>query len=194
MLNLGAQSCYNEDQARHHDLQPAITKIDMANGAIQTRIIKKYPNRRLYDTDVSRYITVADVRDLVMQGVEFKVVDANSSEDLTRPTLLQIILEQESGGQPLFTADILSKMIRFYGDSVQGVFSTYLEKSLELFVEQQTKLQRQVRDMISGNTPFELMADLTQRNLDIWRDMQRNFLKAAGVKLPPERKSSDDES
>lgn len=164
----------------------------MADKTGQTRIIKKYPNRRLYDTRVSRYITVADVRDLVMQGVEFRVVDANSNEDITRATLLQIIMEQESGGQPLFTADILSKMIRFYGDSVQGVFSTYLEKSLELFVEQQAQLQRQVRDIIAGNTPFEVMADLTQRNLEIWRDMQRNFLKAAGVKAPPDRKKSDD--
>jgi polyhydroxyalkanoate synthesis repressor PhaR len=164
----------------------------MANSAEQPRIIKKYPNRRLYDTQASRYITVADVRELVMQGVDFKVVDANSSEDITRSTLLQIIIEQESGGQPLFTADILSKMIRFYGDSVQGVFSSYLEETLELFVEQQRRLQRQVRDMMGSKTPFELMADLTQRNLEIWRDMQRNFLKAAGVKLPPDRDSSNE--
>lgn len=166
----------------------------MAKGVGQIRVIKKYPNRRLYDTQVSRYITVADVRDLVMQGVEFKVVDANSNEDITRPTLLQIIMEQESEGQPLFTSAILSKMIRFYGDSVQGVFSTYLERSLELFVEQQTRLQRQVRDMIGGNTPLEMMADLTQRNLEIWREMQRNFLKAAGVNVPTERHESGDDS
>ncbi len=156
----------------------------MTNKAQQTRIIKKYPNRRLYDTEVSRYITMADVRELVIQGLEFRVIDANSNEDITRTTLLQIILEQESEGQPLFSADILSKMIRFYGGSVQGIFSTYLEKTLELFVEQQTRLQKQMRNMISGNTPFELMADLTQRNLEIWRDMQRNFLKVAGIKLP----------
>lgn len=166
--------------------------MNMANKTGQTRIIKKYPNRRLYDTEVSRYITVADVRDLVMRGVEFKVVDANSNADITRPTLLQIIMEQEAGGEPLFTADILSKIIRFYGDSVQGVFSTYLEKSLELFVEQQAQLQKQVRNMIGGNTPFELMADMTQRNLEIWRDMQRNFLKAAGVKAPPERGKTEE--
>ncbi|MBA2492991.1 MAG: polyhydroxyalkanoate synthesis repressor PhaR [Gammaproteobacteria bacterium] len=165
----------------------------MATKAGQIRIIKKYPNRRLYDTEVSRYITVADVRELVMRGGEFKVVDANSNADITRPTLLQIIMEQEAGGEPLFTADILSKMIRFYGDSVQGVFSSYLEKSLELFVEQQSQLQRQVRNMISGNTPFELMADLTQRNLEIWRDMQRNFLKAAGVKAPPPERDKTEE-
>lgn len=164
----------------------------MASKSGQSRIIKKYPNRRLYDTEISRYITVADVRELVMQGVEFKVVDANSNEDITRPTLMQIILEQESGGQPLFTANILAKIIRFYGDSVQGVFSTYLEKSLELFIEQQAQLQRQVRNMIGGNTPFELMADLTQRNLEIWRDMQRNFLKAAGVNAPPDSNKPGD--
>jgi polyhydroxyalkanoate synthesis repressor PhaR len=163
----------------------------MSERAGPTRIIKKYPNRRLYDTRISRYITVADVRDLVMQGIEFKVVDANSNEDITRPTLLQIILEQESGGQPLFTADILSKMIRFYGDSVQGVLSTYLEKSLELFVEQHSQFQRQMRGMMGGNTPFELMTDLAQRNLEIWRDMQRNFLKAAGVRVPPDRQSDE---
>jgi polyhydroxyalkanoate synthesis repressor PhaR len=160
----------------------------MANKIESVRTIKKYPNRRLYDTAVSRYITVADVRDLVMQGIEFKVIDANSNDDITRPTLLQIILEQESGGQPLFSADILSKMIRFYGDSIQGVFSTYLEKSLELFVEQQTQLQRQMRNMIGGNAPLEMMADLTQRNVEIWHDMQRNFLKAVGVNAPPDSK------
>ena len=163
----------------------------MAERAGPTRIIKKYPNRRLYDTQISRYITVADVRDLVMQGIEFKVIDANSNEDITRPTLLQIILEQESGGQPLFTADILAKMIRFYGDSVQGVFSTYLEKSLELFVEQHAQFQRQMRGMMGANTPFELMADLAQRNLEIWRDMQRNFLKATGVRIPANRRSDE---
>lgn len=166
----------------------------MAGKSELLRIIKKYPNRRLYDTEASRYITVADVRDLVMQGVDFKVIDANSNDDITRPTLLQIILEQESGGQPLFTADILSKMIRFYGDSVQGVFSSYLEKSLDLFVEQQAQLQRQVRNMIGGNTPFELMADMTQRNLEIWRDMQRNFLKSAGVAVPSDDKKADDKN
>ncbi|HEX2242276.1 MAG TPA: polyhydroxyalkanoate synthesis repressor PhaR, partial [Gammaproteobacteria bacterium] len=81
----------------------------MTNKAQQIRIIKKYPNRRLYDTEVSRYITMADVRELVIQGLEFRVIDANSNDDITRTTLLQIILEQESEGQPLFSADILSK-------------------------------------------------------------------------------------
>ena len=96
----------------------------------EVRTIKKYPNRRLYDTELSRYITLSDVRELVLKGVDFRVVAANSDEDLTRSILLQIIIEQESGGEPLFTTEVLSKMIRFYGDTVQGAFTSYLEKSL----------------------------------------------------------------
>lgn len=152
-----------------------------------SRIIKKYPNRRLYDTEQSRYITLADVHKLVTEGVEFKVVDANSKEDLTRGILLQIILEQEHGAQPLFTTEILSKMIRFYGDSVQGVFSNYLEKTLSLFVEQQTRMQKQIQDLMSTN-PLDAMADLSKRNLEIWQEMQRNFLRASG--LNPESEGS----
>ena len=149
----------------------------------EQRIIKKYPNRRLYDTQLSRYITLADVRELVMQVVDFKVIDANTHEDLTRSILLQIIIEQETGGEPLFTTDILSKMIRFYGDSIQGVFSNYLEKSLNLFVEQQIRVQNQLKEMVSTN-PLDTMADLTKRNLEIWQEMQDSFLKASGLDAP----------
>ena len=145
------------------------------------RKIKKYPNRRLYDTEQSRYITVADVRDLVVRGVGFKVVDTQTNEDLTRSVLLQIIMEQENGkGEPLFSTKILAKFIQFYGDSVQSVFSSYLEKSLNLFTEQQTQLQKQVENMVTNN-PVDAMTDLSTRNLEIWRDMQDNFFKAAGV-------------
>lgn len=143
------------------------------------RTIKKYPNRRLYDTELSRYITLADVRDLVMQEKDFIVVDTNSKEDLTRSILLQIIIEQESGGDPMFSADILSKMIRFYGDSVQGVFSSFLEKSLGLFIEQQARLQKQIREVMT-TTPVGTVADMTKQNLEIWQEMQENFLKAYG--------------
>ncbi len=145
------------------------------------RIIKKYPNRRLYDTAISRYITLANVRDLVKQGTDFQVIDTNSHEDITRSILLQIILDQESGSEPLFTTAILSKMIRFYGDSVQDVFSSYLEKVLGLFVEQQTRLQHQIQELMTSN-PVDTMADLTKRNLEIWQEMQENFLKSSGLK------------
>ncbi len=149
----------------------------------EPRIIKKYPNRRLYDTELSRYITLSDVRDLVLKGIDFRVVGANNEEDLTRSILLQIIIEQESGGEPLFTTEILSKMIRFYGDTVQGAFTSYLEKSLSLFMEQQKLVQDQMRNAFSGN-PLNAMTQLTQRNLEIWREMQESFLKAAGVSMP----------
>lgn len=152
----------------------------------EPRIIKKYPNRRLYDTELSRYITLSDVRDLVLKGVDFKVVGANSDEDLTRSILLQIIIEQESGGEPLFTTQILSKMIRFYGDTVQGAFTSYLEKSLSLFMEQQKLVQDQMRNVFTGS-PLNAMTQLTQRNLEIWREMQESFLKAAGVSMPKAR-------
>ncbi len=146
----------------------------------EPRIIKKYPNRRLYDTELSRYITLSDVRDLVLKGVDFRVVAANSDEDLTRSILLQIIIEQESGGEPLFTTEVLSKMIRFYGDSVQGAFTNYLEKSLALFMEQQKLMQDQMRNVFSGS-PLDAMTQLTQRNLEIWKEIQQSFLKAAGL-------------
>jgi polyhydroxyalkanoate synthesis repressor PhaR len=91
------------------------------------RIIKKYPNRRLYDTEVSRYITLADVRSLVMAGVEFRVVDTSNDDDITRAILLQIMLEEESGGEPLFTANMLAQIIRFYGGTLHGLFARYME-------------------------------------------------------------------
>lgn len=159
----------------------------------EPRIIKKYPNRRLYDTELSRYITLSDVRELVLKGVQFRVVAANTDEDLTRGILLQIIIEQEAGGEPLFTTEILSKMIRFYGDTVQGVFTSYLEKSLSLFMEQQKLVQDQMRNVFTGN-PLNAMTQLTQRNLEIWKEIQQSFLKAAGLSQSPREKQSSKES
>ena len=143
------------------------------------RIIKKYPNRRLYDTELSRYVTLANVRELVMQGANIKVIDANTNEGLTRSILLQIIIEQESGSNPLFTKEILSKLIRFYGNSVQGVFSNYLEESLDLFIEQQAHVQKQIQAMMSG-TPVDSMADLAKRNLKLWKEIQEQLIKRIG--------------
>jgi len=148
------------------------------------RIIKKYPNRRLYDTELSRYITFSDIRDLVMKGVEFQIVDSSSKEDLTRATLLQIMLEEESGGEPLFTANMLAQIIRFYGGSVQGLFTRYLEESLGMFEQQQQAL----REAMNGN-PMELMTEMAQRNMDLWSDMQKNFLDSMGVDLNAGKKT-----
>lgn len=93
------------------------------------RVIKKYPNRRLYDTDTSTYITLAEIKQLVMDSESFAVVDAKSGEDLTRSILLQIILEEEANGSPMFTAPVLSNIIRFYGHAMQGMMGGYLEKT-----------------------------------------------------------------
>src|SRR5210317_1728797 len=103
----------------------------------EKRIIKKYPNRRLYDTEESRYITLEDIRKLVLNNKEFIVKDVKSEEDLTRTILLQIIIEQEDDGDPLFSTDALSHIIRFYGDSVQTVAGDYIQQSINLFVNQQ---------------------------------------------------------
>ena len=103
------------------------------------RVLKKYPNRRLYDTRSSSYITLADVKDMVLKLEDFEVRDAKSGEDLTRSILLQIILEEESGGVPMFSSQMLAQMIRFYGHSMQGMMGAYLEKNLQTFVELQKR-------------------------------------------------------
>jgi polyhydroxyalkanoate synthesis repressor PhaR len=103
------------------------------------RTLKKYPNRRLYDTRSSSYITLADVKQMVLGGEAFEVRDAKTGEDLTRSILLQIILEEESGGVPMFTAQTLSQIIRFYGHAMQGVMGTMLEKNMSAFAELQTQ-------------------------------------------------------
>ncbi|MBP6261228.1 MAG: polyhydroxyalkanoate synthesis repressor PhaR [Chromatiaceae bacterium] len=141
------------------------------------RIIKKYPNRRLYDTEVSRYVTLADVRALVMQGVGFRVLDTHNDDDITRTILLQIMLEEESGGEPLFTAPMLAQIIRFYGGTLQGMLSRYMEKSLDFFVKQQNQLRE-----TWGENPFDAMTRLAQRNIDMWSDLQNEFLRASGYK------------
>ena len=117
--------------------KPAGAKERASTGG--ARVIKKYPNRRLYDTETSSYVTLTQVRQLVMDHVVFTVRDAKSGEDLTRSILLQIILEEESGGVPMFSAQMLSQMIRFYGHSMQGMMGSYLEKNVQAFTDIQNK-------------------------------------------------------
>lgn len=107
------------------------------------RLIKKYPNRRLYDTQTSTYITLADVKQLVLDHEAFKVVDAKSSEDLTRSIMLQIILEEESGGVPMFSSTMLGHVIRFYGHAMQGVMGNYLEQNIQAFTDIQERMAAQ---------------------------------------------------
>ena len=118
----------------------------------QSRLIKKYPNRRLYDTRTSTYITLADVKELVLANEDFQVVEAKTGEDLTRSILLQIILEEEAGGAPMFSSDLLSQMIRFYGNAMQGMMGKYLENNIKAFADMQIKLKEQARSMYGENS------------------------------------------
>lgn len=145
----------------------------------EPRIIKKYPNRRLYDTAISSYITLEDVRQLVLDEEDFEVRDAKTSENLTRSVLLQIISEHEDRGQPMFTTKLLSQMIRFYGDSMQGFMGNYLERSLQIFMDQQQQFRDQLGTLL-GRTPWSMLNDLAERNLDLWNNMQQGLLHAAG--------------
>ena len=118
----------------------------------QLRLIKKYPNRRLYDTKTSSYITLADVKQMVLKNEDFQVLDDKTNEDLSRQILLQIILEEESGGMPMFSSDLLSQMIRSYGSAMQGFMGSYLEKNLEGFQQMQKALQEQSQKLYGDNS------------------------------------------
>ena len=139
------------------------------------RIIKKYPNRRFYDTEISSYITVDEVRQLVVDGEDFEVRDAKTGEDLTRTVLLQIISEHEDKGQPLFSTKLLSQFIRFYGDSMQGFMGSYLERSMQVFLDQQGQFRSQMNNIL-GQTPWSVLNDMTERNLELWKQMQSKFV------------------
>jgi polyhydroxyalkanoate synthesis repressor PhaR len=135
------------------------------------RVIKKYPNRRLYDTQVSSYITLEEVRQLVLSGEQFEVRDAKTNDNLTRAVLLQIIAEHEQHGQPIFSAQLLSQIIRFYGDAMQGFVGGYLESSLKVFLDQQHKFRDQLNSLL-GQTPWSMLNEITERNLDLWKTLQ----------------------
>ena len=153
------------------------------------RIIKKYPNRRLYDTEISSYITLEEVRQLVVDGEKFEVRDAKSGDDLTRSVLLQIISEQEQDGEPILSTQLLSQIIRFYGDSLQGFMGNYLERSMTLFLEQQQTFRQQMGNLL-GQTPWAAMNQLTERNLELWQEFQRglagNLGRPTGTGAPKE--------
>jgi polyhydroxyalkanoate synthesis repressor PhaR len=160
------------------------------------RILKKYPNRRLYDTQTSSYITLADVKAMVMEGIEFEVRDAKTGEDLTRSILLQIILEEEAAGMPMFSARTLAQIIRFYGHAMQGMMGSYLEKNLQTFVEMQSRLGEQARGMydpkaftpemwtqfMSGQAPMMqgLMGNYLEQSKNLFVQMQEQMQKQAG--------------
>ena len=136
------------------------------------RVIKKYPNRRLYDTSTSTYVTLAEVKQLVMQGESVVVRDAKTSEDLTRSILLQIILEEEAGGAPMFSEAALANIIRFYGHAMQGFMGAYLEKNVQMFTEIQAKLAEQSQ----GLTP-EMWTQFMNLQSPMMKGLMGNYVE-----------------
>lgn len=153
------------------------------------RIIKKYPNRRLYDTGSSRYVTLSDICSLVKKNVKFRVIDVKTEEDITRSILLQIILEEEDKGAPIFSTDVLEQIIRSYGDAMQGFMSSYLRQSLEVFLQQQRLVQEQMAGLIEHG-PLSVFTDLAEKNVRLWQDLQKAALDsyALGIQGRPEDK------
>jgi polyhydroxyalkanoate synthesis repressor PhaR len=156
----------------------AISSASVRRMAQTKRIIKKYPNRRLYDTEISSYITLEEVRQLVLDNEDFEVRDAKSGEELTRSVLLQIISEHEDKGQPMLSPQLLSQIIRFYGDSLQGFMGPYLERSLQVFLDQQTQFRSQLNSLM-GQTPWNTLNDLTERNMAAFQAIQRGLIDTA---------------
>ncbi|MFN4290870.1 MAG: polyhydroxyalkanoate synthesis repressor PhaR [Permianibacter sp.] len=149
------------------------------------RTIKKYPNRRLYDTAISSYVTLNDIKELVMTYTPFRVVDAKTDDDLTRATLLQIIAEEEEKGSPIFSTDILCHCIRMYGDSMQGMAGRFLEQSMKLFESQRRDATDPIKAMWTAN-PMQFMQNIAEQNLNMLKTMQRNFFSTEPARKNPE--------
>ena len=162
------------------------------------RVLKKYPNRRLYDTRSSSYITLADVKQMVLEGESFEVRDAKTGDEITRSILLQIILEEETGGMPMFTTTMLAQVIRYYGHAMQGMMGSYLENNMQAFVDLQARLAEQSKGLydaktftpetwaqaMSGQAPLMqgLMGNYLEQSKSLFEKMQDQL--QAGVLFP----------
>jgi polyhydroxyalkanoate synthesis repressor PhaR len=164
-----------------------------ANGQAKPalRVIKKYPNRRLYDTDTSTYITLTEVKQLVMDAESFVVRDAKTNEDLTRSILLQIILEEEAGGAPMFSEAALANIIRFYGHAMQGFMGSYLEKNVQAFTDMQKQMAEQTKNFtpemwtqfMSVQNPLATgMGSYAEQSRAMFEKMQEQMFGAFGIK------------
>jgi polyhydroxyalkanoate synthesis repressor PhaR len=136
------------------------------------RLIRKYANRRLYDTGGSRHVTLEDLRQLIVSGEKIKVVDDKTGEDLTRSVLLQIISEQEQFGSPVLSPELLEMIIRFYGRPMQAMLSRYLEQSFTTMLRQQETMQAEMTKALQA-TPFAPLTELARKNMELWEQMQR---------------------
>ncbi|MDT8999208.1 polyhydroxyalkanoate synthesis repressor PhaR [Paucibacter sp. APW11] len=184
-----------DEQQGEHAEQGESTAAAGAKAAVGKgpRVLKKYPNRRLYDTHTSSYITLSDVKKMVLDGIAFEVRDAKTAEDLTRAILLQIILEEETGGVPMFTTQLLEQIIRFYGNAMQGVMGAYLEKNMQTFGELQAKFAEQSAGLpfspelwtqfLGGQSPMMqgLMGNYMEQSKTLLAQMQEQMKQAGGL-------------
>ncbi len=180
---------YSVQKSKSTSSQPeaAPTEEGAPGPAAVGRIIKKYPNRRLYDTETSTYITLTEVRQLVMDSALFVVRDAKTNEDLTRSILLQIILEEESGGAPMFTEAVLANIIRFYGNAMQSFMGSYLEKNVQSFMDLQVKLAEQSKGLspekwaqfMNAQSPMMqgMMGTYVEQSKGVFTQMQEQMQK-----------------
>lgn len=162
-------------------------------GPADVRVLKKYPNRRLYDTQTSSYITLADVKKMVLGGESFEVRDAKTAEDLTRSILLQIILEEETGGVPMFSTSSLEQIIRFYGHAMQGVMGAYLEKNMQTFTDLQGQFAEQSKGLafspelwtqfMSAQSPVlqNFMGNYMEQSKNLLEKMQEQMSQAGAL-------------
>jgi polyhydroxyalkanoate synthesis repressor PhaR len=161
----------------------------------EPRVIKKYPNRRLYDTAESRYITLAEIRQLVLERIDFVVVDKKSGQDITRTILLQVIAEQEQHADPVMSRDFLAQVIRSYGGAMQGIVGSYLDQSMKLFTAQQREIRDRVKTVV-GVDPVDVVTEVAQRNYQRWRTVQdeifRRIVDVTGVNIPGRERGERD--
>jgi polyhydroxyalkanoate synthesis repressor PhaR len=156
------------------------TKTNMSN----ERLIKKYANRRLYDSTESRHVTIEDIRKMIVSGAKVKVVDDKSGEDLTRAVLLQVIAEQDQYGTPVLSTELLEAIIRFYGNPVQEMLTKYMEQSVGTLVRQQETMRAEMSKALAG--PMAPLAEFARQNMDQWSKIQASMLSAfAGAKPEP---------
>jgi polyhydroxyalkanoate synthesis repressor PhaR len=141
------------------------------------RTIKKYANRRLYDTEDSRYITLKEIKNIIALGTDVNIIDDTSGEDITRALLLQIVSEQELGGTPLLNETVLNQLIRFYGHPMQNMMSDFIATSIKTFMQQQESMQENMQQFMDAS-PFGQWQDIANKNMQAMSDMQRQFFSA----------------
>ncbi len=152
------------------------------NNMSNERIIKKYANRRLYDSTESRHVTLEDIRKMIVSGAKVKVVDDKSGEDLTRAVLLQVIAEQDQYGTPVLSTELLEAIIRFYGNPVQEMLTKYMEQSVGTLVRQQETMRAEMTKALAG--PMAPLAEFARQNMDQWSKIQASMMSAFAGATP----------